>query len=96
MGTRTGKRRQACDVRIFPRFGIAGVAAPAVIDTSLHGTARRIEQYEIADSGAGHTFPESLGGDDAARLLQQTIKKEAETDLAEKAVNGDATPATPK
>ncbi|HEX6937932.1 MAG TPA: ferritin-like domain-containing protein [Longimicrobiales bacterium] len=68
---------------------------PAVRDAGLIGAAQRIEHYEIAGYGTARTFAERLGMDQAARLLQQTLDEEGETDhrltgLAEQVVNPDA------
>lgn len=64
----------------------------SVRDAGLIGAAQRIEHYEIAGYGTARTFAERLGMDEAARLLQQTLDEEGETDhrltgLAEQVVN---------
>ena len=68
---------------------------PEVIDALLISAAQRVEHYEIAGYGSARTFAELLGDNEAARLLQQTLEEEAETDkkltrLAESAVNPQA------
>lgn len=71
---------------------IAQEADAAVRDAGLIGAAQRIEHYEIAGYGTARTFAERLGMDEAARLLQQTLDEEGETDhrltgLAEQIIN---------
>ena len=52
----------------------------SVIDAGLIAAAQRVEHYEIAAYGTVRTFANSLGENDAAELLQQTLDEEAETD----------------
>jgi ferritin-like metal-binding protein YciE len=54
--------------------------APEVIDTALIAAAQRVEHYEIAAYGCLRTYAQLLGYDDAARLLQQTLREEEATD----------------
>ncbi|HEY5894647.1 MAG TPA: ferritin-like domain-containing protein [Chthoniobacterales bacterium] len=68
---------------------------PEVKDALLISAAQRVEHYEIAGYGSARTFAELLGEKEAAKVLQQTLDEEAETDkkltqLAETAVNVDA------
>lgn len=68
---------------------------PDVKDAALIAAAQRVEHYEIAAYGTARTFAQRLGRQDAARLLQQTLDEEADTDkkltaLAEKAINPKA------
>jgi ferritin-like metal-binding protein YciE len=70
-------------------------AEPAVLDAALIGAAQRIEHYEIAGYGTARTFARTLGNQEAAQLLQQTLEEEAQTDekltrLAEQNVNKQA------
>jgi len=63
-----------------------------VKDAALIAAAQRVEHYEIAGYGTVRTFAQRLGHNEAARLLQQTLDEEADTDkkltsLAEKAIN---------
>lgn len=65
---------------------------PDVLDAGLIGAAQRAEHYEISGYGTVRTYAESLGFMDAARMLQQTLDEEGETDhrltdLAERIVN---------
>ena len=63
-----------------------------VKDAALIAAAQRVEHYEIAGYGTARTFAQRLGHDNAARLLQQTLDEEADTDkkltaLAERSIN---------
>lgn len=53
---------------------------PEVLDAGLISMAQRIEHYEIAGYGTVRTYAELLGLDEAAKLLQQTLDEEKETD----------------
>jgi ferritin-like metal-binding protein YciE len=69
-------------------------ADPDVKDASLIAAAQRVEHYEIAGYGCVRTYAKLLGNDSAAKLLQQTLDEEGDTDkaltkLAEK-INVDA------
>jgi ferritin-like metal-binding protein YciE len=55
-------------------------AAPAVKDALLIAAAQRVEHYEIAAYGTVKTFAQTLGHDDAAKLLEETLQEEVETD----------------
>lgn len=70
-----------------------------VKDALLISAAQRVEHYEIAGYGSARTFAEMLGEKEAAKVLQQTLDEEAETDkrltqIAESAVNVHAREAT--
>jgi ferritin-like metal-binding protein YciE len=74
---------------------ISGKGDPDVKDAALIAAAQRVEHYEIAAYGTARTFAQRLGKPEAARILQQTLDEEAETDkkltgLAEKAINPKA------
>ena len=69
-----------------------------VLDAALIASAQKVEHYEIAAYGTARTYAEMLGNAEAARLLQQTLDEEAETDkkltkLAESVVNLEAVEA---
>ena len=69
-----------------------------VLDAALIAAAQKVEHYEIAAYGTARTYAEMLGNDEAARLLQQTLDEEGETDkkltkLAESVVNLEAVEA---
>ena len=55
-------------------------AEPEVKDAGLIAAAQRVEHYEIASYGCARTFAQLLGLNDVARLLQQTLDEEGETD----------------
>jgi ferritin-like metal-binding protein YciE len=52
----------------------------AVKDAGLIGAAQRVEHYEIAAYGTARTFAEILGDQEGARLLEQTLDEEKQTD----------------
>jgi ferritin-like metal-binding protein YciE len=55
-------------------------ADPIVRDAALISAAQRVEHYEIAVYGCVRTYAEQLGFDRAARILQETLTEEEETD----------------
>jgi ferritin-like metal-binding protein YciE len=57
-------------------------AEPDVKDASLIAAAQRVEHYEIAGYGCVRTYAKLLGNEQAARLLQQTLDEEGDTDKA--------------
>jgi ferritin-like metal-binding protein YciE len=61
-----------------------------VMDAGLIAAAQRVEHYEMAAYGTVRTYAQLLGEDQAARLLQQTLDEEGDTDkkLTELAMNG--------
>ena len=68
---------------------------PEVLDAALLGAAQKVEHYEIAGYGTVRTYARLLGETEAAKLLQQTLDEEGETDkrltmLAEKSINVEA------
>ncbi len=70
-------------------------AEPEVLDAGLIAAAQKVEHYEIASYGTARTYANVLGMSKAARLLQQTLDEEAETDrklteLAESSINAEA------
>jgi ferritin-like metal-binding protein YciE len=67
----------------------------SVCDAALISSAQRIEHYEIAGYGTARTYARQLGYEEDARLLQETLKEEGETDkkltsIAESRVNVEA------
>jgi len=52
----------------------------AVKDAALIGAAQKVEHYEISGYGTARTLAELLGLDEAAKLLQETLDEEKETD----------------
>jgi ferritin-like metal-binding protein YciE len=66
-----------------------------VLDAGLIAAAQRVEHYEIAGYGCVRTYADMLGKDEHAKLLQQTLDEEGQTDkkltsMAEKVINLDA------
>jgi ferritin-like metal-binding protein YciE len=67
-------------------------ATPEIKDAGLISAAQRVEHYEIAAYGTARTYAQQLNISEAAELLDQTLKEEAQTDrkltdLAVKVVN---------
>ena len=65
------------------------------IDAGLIGAAQKVEHYEIAAYGTARTHAQVLGYSKAAKLLQQTLDEEGNTDkkltsLAESIINVEA------
>jgi ferritin-like metal-binding protein YciE len=68
---------------------------PEVMDAALIASAQKVEHYEIAGYGTVRTYAQLLGEDQHARLLQQTLDEEGNTDkkltqLAESSINVEA------
>lgn len=53
---------------------------PDVLDAGLISAAQHVEHYEMAGYGTVRTWAGLLGHPDHARLLQQTLNEEGETD----------------
>ena len=53
---------------------------PDNMDAALIASAQKIEHYEIASYGTVRTWARRIGNEDVARLLQQTLDEEGETD----------------
>jgi ferritin-like metal-binding protein YciE len=65
---------------------------PSVMDAALIASAQKVEHYEIASYGTARAWAEQIGQDAVARLLQETLDEETQTDeklsrLAESLVN---------
>ena len=69
-------------------------AEPEVLDAGLIAAAQRVEHYEIAGYGTVRTYAKLLGGDEAAKLLQETLDEgladKKLTQIAESLVNREA------
>ena len=68
---------------------------PEVMDAALIAAAQRVEHYEIAGYGTVRTYAQLLGETQHAKLLQQTLEEEGNTDkkltqLAESSINVEA------
>jgi ferritin-like metal-binding protein YciE len=66
-----------------------------VLDAALIAGAQRVEHYEMAGYGCARTYARLLGLNDDAKLLQQTLDEEGDTDhlltdLAERVINIEA------
>jgi ferritin-like metal-binding protein YciE len=66
-----------------------------VLDAALIAAAQRVEHYEMAGYGCARTYARLLGLEDDAKLLQQTLDEEGDTDhkltdLAESVINIEA------
>jgi ferritin-like metal-binding protein YciE len=53
---------------------------PVMIDLALIGAAQKVEHYEIASYGTARTLAELSGQDRIAKILQETLDEEGETD----------------
>ncbi|MGH9795441.1 MAG: ferritin-like domain-containing protein, partial [Candidatus Acidiferrales bacterium] len=60
--------------------------SPHVRDAAIIGSAQRVEHYEIAAYGTARAYAESLGLDEAARLLKETLEEEKEANIKLNAV----------
>jgi ferritin-like metal-binding protein YciE len=63
-----------------------------VRDAGLIESAQKVEHYEIASYGTARTYARQAGQDDVARLLEETLQEEEQTDqlltgIAESVVN---------
>jgi ferritin-like metal-binding protein YciE len=66
-----------------------------VLDAALISAAQRVEHYEMAGYGCARTYARLLGLNDDAKILQQTLDEEGDTDhlltdLAERVINIEA------
>jgi ferritin-like metal-binding protein YciE len=71
------------------------VKDPDALDALLIAAAQSVEHYEMAGYGTARTWARQLGREQDARLLQQTLDEEGQTDekltqIAESLVNPDA------
>jgi ferritin-like metal-binding protein YciE len=74
---------------------ISEKAEPEIRDAGLIAAAQRVEHYEIAGYGTVRTYAKLLNETAAAKLLQETLDEEGETDkkltdLAESLINREA------
>jgi ferritin-like metal-binding protein YciE len=51
-----------------------------ILDAGLVADAQRVEHYEISAYGTARTLAQHLGHNQAAKLLEQTLKEESATD----------------
>jgi ferritin-like metal-binding protein YciE len=78
---------------------VSGKGDPDVKDAALIAAAQRVEHYEISAYGTARTFAQRLGKSEAARLLEETLAEEKDTDkklnmLAETSINPKASAKT--
>ena len=96
-GSPTGKKCKGMEGLLEEGKEILEEEMPdALRDAALIGAAQKVEHYEMAAYGTAREFAERLGLDEVARLLQQTLDEEGETDklltsIAEGGVNTEAT-----
>src|SRR4051794_20216957 len=97
VGARPGRKRCAAMEGLVQEGQelIGQAPPPGVLDAGLIAAAQRAEHYEIAAYGTLRSFAQTLGHQDAVKLLEQTLKEEEATDqllseLAEGGVNRDA------
>lgn len=62
---------------------------PMVCDAGLIGAAQRVEHYEMAGYGTVRNIAQSLGEDEAAQILQQTLDEEGAADHKLSEISGD-------
>jgi ferritin-like metal-binding protein YciE len=69
------------------------------LDAGIIGAAQKVEHYEIASYGTARTLAQTLGNNEVADLLEETLDEEKEADqlltqIAESAVNAEAASET--
>ena len=67
----------------------------STMDAAIISAAQKVEHYEIASYGTVRTLAETLGNNEVADLLEETMEEEKEadrllTEIAESAINVDA------
>jgi ferritin-like metal-binding protein YciE len=79
--TLTGHKCKAMEGLVEEGADLIGEdAESSVRDAGLIGAAQRVEHYEIAGYGTAATLAQTLGYDDVAALLQETLAEEKATD----------------
>ncbi|QJE72808.1 ferritin-like domain-containing protein [Aerophototrophica crusticola] len=53
---------------------------PQLLDAAILAAAQKMEHYEIAAYGTVHAYAEACGLNDVAKLLEQTLAEEKQTD----------------
>jgi ferritin-like metal-binding protein YciE len=91
----SGKKCKGMEGLIEEGKELMGELDDEALDAGLIGAAQKVEHYEIAAYGTARAHAEMLGYNKVARLLQQTLNEEANTDkkltqLAENVVNVEA------
>lgn len=59
---------------------ISEIKTPEVLDAALITGAQKVEHYEIASYGSARELADSLGHSEVAKLLDETLAQEKETD----------------
>ncbi|WP_207476412.1 YciE/YciF ferroxidase family protein [Arenibaculum pallidiluteum] len=54
--------------------------SPELMDAALIAAAQKMEHYEIASYGTVHAYANALGETEVAKLLEQTLAEEKQTD----------------
>jgi ferritin-like metal-binding protein YciE len=67
----------------------------STLDAGIIGAAQRVEHYEIAAYGTARTLAQTLGNNEIADLLEETLEEEKEADerltqIAESSINAEA------
>ncbi len=76
-----GKKCEALAGLVAEGDGILAETAPGPVrDAGIIAASQKIEHYEIATYGTLVAFAKTLGENDAAKLLQQTLAEEKEAD----------------
>lgn len=94
--TARGKKCEAMDGLIREAEEIMSNAEQGMVrDAGIISAAQKVEHYEIASYGTLCAFAETLGENDVADLLMQTLEEEKDadetlTDLAESSINEEA------
>jgi ferritin-like metal-binding protein YciE len=91
----SGKKCKGMEGLIEEGKELMGELEGEALDAGLIGAAQKVEHYEIAAYGTARAHAEMLGYNKVARLLQQTLNEEGNTDkkltqLAENIVNAEA------
>lgn len=53
---------------------------PELLDVAIIAAAQKMEHYEIAAYGSVHAYAQGMGNNELARLLEETLNEEKETD----------------
>jgi ferritin-like metal-binding protein YciE len=92
----SGKKCEAMAGLIEEADEIMGSAEKGMVrDAGIISAAQKVEHYEIASYGTLCAFAKTLGEDEVANLLEQTLNEEKEADhkltqIAESSVNEEA------
>jgi len=67
----------------------------ATMDAAIISAAQKVEHYEIASYGTARTLAQTLGNNEVAELLEETLEEEKEadrllTEIAEASINVEA------